>query len=296
VNLARVQNPSNTNPQPVGAAASPGASNEWSRSDHVHEGAAQGREVLTSARTYYVRTDGSDSNSGLTNTAGGAFLTIQKAINTVAALDISTHNVTIQVANGTYTGSVTIWGWIGTGQLTIQGNAGSPGSVVISTSGTCFHVPGAIPSALTVKDMRLQSTSGSGIIHAGVGTVQFGNIIFGACSPWHIMADGPTARVTALSNYSIVGGASGHWASNSGGYVNVVGKTITLSGTPAFAFVFAYSTRVSTITCNANTFSGGATGTRYVADLNAVVFTNGGGATYLPGSAAGVITTGGQYA
>ena len=61
------------------------------------------REVLTANRTYYVRTDGSDSNDGLANTAGGAFLTIQKAINIVSALDIGTYTVTMQVGAGTYT-------------------------------------------------------------------------------------------------------------------------------------------------------------------------------------------------
>ena len=64
------------------------------------------REQLTANRTYYVRTDGSDGNNGLANSSGGAFLTIQKAIDTVAALDLSIYNVTVQVADGTYTGAV----------------------------------------------------------------------------------------------------------------------------------------------------------------------------------------------
>ena len=74
------------------------------------------RPRLTANRTYYVRTDGSDSNDGLTDLPGGAFLTIQKAVEAVAALDLSTYNVTIQVGAGTYPGTITLTGpFVGTG-------------------------------------------------------------------------------------------------------------------------------------------------------------------------------------
>jgi len=92
------------------------------------------RTKLTANRTYYVRTDGNDSNTGLTNTSGGAFLTVQAAINTVAALDLQIYNVTIQIADGTYAGAMVVNGpWLGTGDVTIQGNNATPSNVVLST-------------------------------------------------------------------------------------------------------------------------------------------------------------------
>jgi len=51
-------------------------------------------------QTYYVRTDGSDANGGTSNTPGGAWLTIQKAADTMVAGD------TVLVQAGTYAETV----------------------------------------------------------------------------------------------------------------------------------------------------------------------------------------------
>lgn len=57
--------------------------------------------IAVDAAQYYVRTDGNNSNSGLANTAGGAWLTVQKAANTMVAGD------SVLIDTGTYAETVT---------------------------------------------------------------------------------------------------------------------------------------------------------------------------------------------
>jgi DNA-binding beta-propeller fold protein YncE len=89
-----------------------------------------GREILSVNRTYYVRIDGSDSNTGLSDTSGGAFLTITKALSAVSMIDFGGFVVTIQIGDGTYTASLTVPVTVGqavVAGLLILGNTSSPG-------------------------------------------------------------------------------------------------------------------------------------------------------------------------
>ena len=73
------------------------------------------------------------------------------------------------------------------------------------------------------------------------------------------------------------------------------GQTIVLNGTPDFSTAFIGAYRLSAAIVFSLTFVGAATGVRYRATLNSVVETNGGGAAYLPGDAAGALIAGAQY-
>lgn len=78
-------------------------------------------QQTTADVTYFVRTDGNDNNTGLSNTAGGAFKTITKAINTLPK--VINHDVNINVAAGNYAETIVIKGFTGKGSFGISGTA-----------------------------------------------------------------------------------------------------------------------------------------------------------------------------
>lgn len=276
---------SSTNRPEACVSQNAGATWEW---------LAMAQNILTANRTYYVRTDGNDSNTGLTNSSGGAFLTIQRAIDAVTLLDLSNYDVTIQIADGTYDGAVVASReWRGRGNVTLLGNTTTPANVVVkNTSGSAIQ---ALDGArLTISGMELQSTGGHGIVAATQGVITIGEgIRFGTCTFYQISAHS-YGEVFGYVPYSIVGGASSHMVADRHGTIQVISVTVTLTGTPAFTY-FAYATISGVLSTNGITYSGSATGTRYSISLNAVAYTNGGGANYFPGSIAGSTATGGQY-
>ena len=256
-----------------------------------------GREVLTANRTYYVRTDGSDSNDGLANTSGGAFLTRQKAYDVITGtLDLGGKTVTIKCADGTYAGDLILsQPWTGGGAIVLEGNTTTPANCII-TSADGVKIGCVLPGVLRIKGFQFKPTAAAGIYHNGVGRVEYEACDFNSGgSPFcRIAADVGNATVVATGNYTISAGAGRHIFSK-GAYVEVDGRTITVSGTPAF------SAFVEVIACGGlqsagSTWSGAATGARYLAVLNGAINSGSGGASYFPGDSAGSTSTGGQYA
>lgn len=255
------------------------------------------REKLTAGRTYYVRADGSDSNTGLTDNAGGAFLTIQKAVDVAyGTLDLSGFNVTLQVRTGTFTGAISITSeQVGAGSITILGDAGTPSNVVISTTSN-DAIAASNGAKLFVSGVKLQTTTSGSCLHAtdDAQITVNGSIEFGASAAQHLFAE-RMGRITISANYTINGNAVTHIVAQDMGMVRTAGLTITLTGTPAFSSAFANVLRSGALITHANTYSGSATGTRYSATSLGNIFVSGGGATYLPGNAGGSTGSGGQY-
>ena len=124
--------------------------------------------------------------------------------------------------------------------------------------------------------------------------VAFKNLDFGACATSHIWAESGSV-IAADGNYTISGSTTRHVFSTLAGTISLPNTImVTLTGTPAFSTAFAVASSLGAMLIQ-STFSGSATGVRYVISSNSVVNTGGGGASFLPGNSAGSTATGGQY-
>lgn len=258
------------------------------------------REVLTASRTYYVRNDGSDSNTGLVNSSGGAFLTIQKAINIALALDFSIFDVTIEIQGSsfprTYTQALIVNNWVGSGSLTIKGGTGTNTDIVIDgNAGDAITCNGC--SNLLLADFKMTTSSGSALVVRRNAVVTMARLNFGTITAWHMNLLSGGILGNNGATYTLSGNAAGHYFVASGAYLEIAGVTVS-GGSQAFAAAFAVASQAATMNVTGMTFSGmgAATGTRYSADTNGVIITgSGASATYFPGNVAGSKINGGQY-
>lgn len=199
------------------------------------------REKLTGSRNYYVRTDGNNSNTGLVDSPGGAFLTIQRAIDVISrTLDLNGQDVIVNVADGTYTGGVSVDGpFLGAGTVTVSGNVITPSNCLIhTTSSNCFSAVNN--SILIVYGFKLQTTTAGHCVNADMqGRVLLSSLDFSTCAESHItIANG--GIVQPFGGYTISGDpglAHIHMPSGGGEFIpnNI---TITLVGSRSWGAYF----------------------------------------------------------
>lgn len=247
---------------------------------------------LAAATNFYVRSDGSDNNTGLANNAGGAWLTLQHAFDTLAKLyDANGFQITINVGAGTFAGL-----------LVNQFPVGVFGSIILNGAGSTTIFSSSITNngygQLLVQNVKMggagNSTPGFVAENAGSFITLGAGIEFGAISGAtnaHIYASGGAISITA--NYTISGGAAFHITSYSstGGISIGSNITCTLTGTPAFSTAFVSADIGGHVNVNLGSpqivYSGSATGQRYVINNQAGIFGTAGAANFFPGSSPG---------
>lgn len=106
--------------------------------------------------THRLRT-GNDSNDGLTSSRTGAFLTVQKAIDTVAGIDMSSYSVTIQLARGRYAEGLILKSYTGAGPVTIAGGT----STATDTTIQPYHSAALV--AVTTSGGNTINSTGHGL-------------------------------------------------------------------------------------------------------------------------------------
>lgn len=263
---------------------------------------------LLGARTYYVNASapGSDSNDGLTSPT--AFASVVKALNVAATFNQNGFDITINVANGTYSSFVcqTI---NGQGSIFIIGNETTPGSVIISTSaGEAITVNG---QNYTIKGMTVLSSGSGAAPHVGAGLrvnasaqVVTRNIIFGACVDSHtlignggILAFSGTDNGDATGYVSITGDSPFFLNVQGGGLVTLNNTILNTTGARTFASSFVQAADQGIIRGSFSTINLGSTvtGKRYNVTTLGLINTATANINYFPGTIAGTATLGGIY-
>ena len=247
---------------------------------------------LTADTTYYVATTGNDTTG--TGVVGSPWLTIQHAYDYIAQyIDMAGYNVTIQLADGTYTTPVSIYNrCYGLGSITIKGNASTPANTKITTNNaTAFFINGSgVDVGISYLQLKTTGTLGFCVQSDQLARLRIGaGIIFDTTTGSHIIATN-NAVVSLDANYSIIGSATYNHIGATTGFIFAAGvSTITLTGTPSFSAFIAVGIQ-SQASLASITFVGSATGQKYQVNSGSVLNTGGAGINYFPGDVAGVGT------
>lgn len=216
------------------------------------------RELLTAPLTVFVRSDGNDANTGLANTAGGAFATWQGAIDAYARrYDDQGYTVTIEAGQATTTftlsSTLTLKKCPGGGFLILDFNGGT---VQLASSNTANR---ALIEANAVQNVTLKGGTSINIRAASVvawnvhlwmyggalveaNNWNWGNLDSSAAGfSQHILVE-ENARLSQTGTYTISGGdinagtsTSAHYNARFDGLISVSdGITVSITGTPKF--------------------------------------------------------------
>lgn len=278
-------------------------------------GSSSGSQILmTAPRDVYVNVaTGSDTaydgSQATVSGIHGPFQTIQKALSIMTLYNLGGWSFNIHVANGVY--SITQLMRMpqpnGSGVVALYGNHANPQNVQIynTNQGSCFFFQSG--GTWIVDGFSFRATAaavgdqGNGIWIAGGSNVNLSAVAFGPVAAYHLICqDGSTCYNNGPVTIWGAPGA-GHVACFSNAiYTNVQVPpgppplTITTSINCPQAFANAAGGGYLQAMYGTITGAGNVSGVRYLASGNGVVNVGGRGTSYLPGTLAGTLGSGGQ--
>ena len=189
--------------------------------------------------------------------------------------------------------------------MILRGNLTDPRQVSIFNTATGSAITQSQGGSYNLEGLSFRAASngptdaGHGLWLAGNGNMSVSTVNFDACSPVgsHISAQGGSFAIYGPTTISGNGGS--HWSPNLGGDIVIVSYPL-----PSLTILNAVniSTFVSAVTNGSarlgyGSISGAAnvTGSKYFASGNGVIDSSGRGTSYLPGTTAGTVASGGQY-
>jgi hypothetical protein len=184
---------------------------------------------------------------------------------------------------------------LGGGQVIIIGDEVTPSNVRLYMTGT-VGISAYGGGQWTIAGVKIECAAGVGLSVYRNASVSLRNVSFSTCGAEHIKcSDSGFVQFLAGSANSIVGNATAFVACYNGGSFSASGIAFTVLTTPAFSAAFVVAQFCGTVQFFNASFTGSATGVRYIAQTNGVIQSPAGGATNLPGNSAGSVSTGGQY-
>ena len=253
------------------------------------------------ANTFYVVGPvGNDKNSGVAPTAKEGFATIQGAIDAVGGRYMTSAQITIQVSPGTYAGFQTSPSTVANWR--IVGNPKDPAACkILANSVADKNVRGCVSGGGVVRIEGFSFQTYYENIAASGGSLYAANCILQV--PSNAAAVGAYGDSLYLEENITVNGTGPSVFSISDRGLMRLGFNDAVNYKPVeicynnVAVDRNFSVRAAgnlLIYPSACSFKGSVTGYRYVVESNGVIFTNGAGPNLIPGSAAGVVNTGGQ--
>lgn len=259
--------------------------------------ALSSRIKLDGPRTISISGTGNDATGSLTS----PFLTAQGAYAwALYNLDLNEQNITLSFGAGNF-GPLSMSGLLPgqriRNQLIIQGTTSGTttiGNVTPSAVSAAIQADSGAQCVIHNVTVVNANSAGSslGIVASHYGSVSVRDVTFGVCADKQLVASngGQVFVDGAGANLVITGGGSIFCYADSTAYISLANANVTITSPVTYTSTFIAATWQSGIDAYNINFTGpeNVAGNRYIVNYQSNINTNGSGASYFPGTVAGV--------